>query len=118
MKSSISFACLMVAGLLTAACGVDPQADCLNGCEAAKSEGCADPSTDCGDICADAVADYEDARGNAITAGCLAEFDTLYACLTGAPACSTDPCDTESGAYVDCFVEFCTANPDSEACAP
>lgn len=114
MKSSILYLCLGVAGLLTAACGgYDPVATCQTACAECSAEG-----TDCDAACSGAQNQYDEARADAETAGCLAEFDVVISCSSGGDLCDTSRCSTETSAYVDCIVEFCTANPDSAVCAP
>jgi len=69
------------------------------------------------DVSAVALEDGSDAgEADAATAGCSAEFDTLYSCGTGGDPCDSGRCSAETSAYTDCFVAFCTDNPDSPAC--
>ena len=119
MKSSILYACLAVAGLLAAACGgSDPASTCRSQCQEAIAGGCLADGTDCEAQCSGAQRQYDDAVADAEVAGCSAQFNTAYSCLSGGDVCDTTRCNTEVSAYSDCYVAFCTANPMSEACAP
>ncbi len=101
-------------GLAVGGCGGDP---CISRCEQGQQEGCVSPSTDCAAACEEAAMDLADARADATTAGCAAEFEALVTCTDALPVCESG-CSAESSAYVDCFTEFCIANPSSSACAP
>lgn len=85
--------------------------DCVERCEEAKQCEGANPSLDCEANCANAKAD-------ATSLGCLAEYETLLECVVSVDdVCNPgDECSVQAGAYGDCFVEACTSNPDQPAC--
>jgi hypothetical protein len=104
--------------LVTACNGGDPVSDCQSACETQRDMMCNGYTgdEDCEAQCANAQTDYDNAVMDAMTAGCSAEFDALYACGTGGDPCDTGRCSAETSAYTDCFVAFCTDNPTSPAC--
>jgi hypothetical protein len=105
---------LLAIGLVTLAafvggCG---GADCKSLCEDAKACDGADKDLDCADSCADAVKQRD-------ASGCTAEYDKIISCQAAkADVCDTKDtsCDDEGKAYGECFVKFCTDNPDDENC--
>lgn len=85
---------------------------CTSLCERANQCDGVTANSDCAGACADSQAQADGA-------GCSAEWDGIVACSAQRDdICDTTDtsCNDEAQQYVNCFVKFCTDNPDDKIC--
>ena len=117
MKKLVLLWVIAVAATLLSGCSYDAVASCESICEEGIADGCQPAGTNCEAQCAGIQAQYDAAREDARTAGCVAELNASTRCFDSADPCATNnPCVSEGNALIACFLEFCLENPSSPVC--